>query len=146
MTETEAYEMGRKAFEDGADRLSCPFPAPYMPPRNDADRGASAGSLGAFWLDGYEEAKKARTTDARAGQIMDLIPAEWDKTALVFVDELRKALDHLKDQGTSIDTGGGDGCADLWIKVGGVEFYLTVRKSNNQLASEGRELPPLLTA
>jgi hypothetical protein len=45
-------------------------------------------------------------------------------------------LKNVIDSGTSIDTGGGRDSADLWAKIGGVEYYMTVRKSNNQLASE----------
>lgn len=40
------------------------------------------------------------------------------------------------DHGTYIDSGAGNGSADLWVTVGGVEFFITVQKSNNQKAVE----------
>ena len=44
----------------------------------------------------------------------------------------------VKDEGTAIDSGSGDGCADLWVTVQGVEYFISIRKSNNQLAREGK--------
>lgn len=45
-------------------------------------------------------------------------------------------LKSVKDKGTEIDTGTGMGGADLWITIGGVEWYITVQKSTNQLRKE----------
>lgn len=54
MDECAVYEMGRAAFSEGRDRLSCPFPAPYAPPRSKNDEGLAADCDGAYWLDGFE--------------------------------------------------------------------------------------------
>lgn len=59
MDETEAYDAGRAAFLAGDDWLSCPVPAPYSPPRTEADAAATVtdgGTPGSFWLDGYQAA------------------------------------------------------------------------------------------
>lgn len=69
--------------------------------------------------------------------MMECVPANWDNKPLVLASEIRQFLKTIADEGTGIDSGGCDGCADLWVKVGGVEYYVTIRKSNNQLAKEG---------
>lgn len=33
----------------------------------------------------------------------------------------------VADKGTGIDSGGGFGQRDLWVKVGGIEYLITVR-------------------
>ena len=48
---------------------------------------------------------------------------------LAFREELRGLLESIKDEGTSIDSGGGMGGVDLWVKVGGKEFYLHMSES-----------------
>ena len=58
------------------------------------------------------------------------------KDAVTMAHELVALLEPIKDHGTEIDTGGGMGEADLWVKIGGVEWFITVRKSNNQIAKE----------
>ena len=58
MDEMLAFEAGRTAFRVGSVRRSCPFPAPYNPPRNDADIGLESACLGAFWLDGFEQERE----------------------------------------------------------------------------------------
>jgi hypothetical protein len=81
-------------------------------------------------------------------QVHDLAP--WDGTPYTLALELKRFLEGLKDAGTSIDSGHGllwpSGApspieghaeADLWPKVGGIEFHVTVRKSNSQLLKEG---------
>ncbi len=50
--------------------------------------------------------------------------------------EIAALLRSIKDEGTEIDTGAGMGSADLWITIAGVEWFITVRKSNNQRAKE----------
>jgi hypothetical protein len=57
MSETDAYELGRNAFINNASRTSCPFPAPFMPPRSREDVGLDPACNGAFWLDGFEQAR-----------------------------------------------------------------------------------------
>ena len=51
-------------------------------------------------------------------------------------DELAEILKCVRDDGTPADTGGGVGAADLWVTVQGAEYYITVRKSNAQIARE----------
>ena len=41
-------------------------------------------------------------------------------------DELREWLEAKADAGTSIDSGGGFGCRDLWVMVGGHEFHVRI--------------------
>lgn len=50
--------------------------------------------------------------------------------------EIAQLLRSIKDEGTEIDTGSGMGGADLWITSGGVEWFITVRKSDYQIAKE----------
>lgn len=42
-------------------------------------------------------------------------------------DLIRDMLSSQADHGSSMDTGGGMGCADLWMTFGGREFYIAVR-------------------
>lgn len=58
MDEQKAYTAGRRAYRRGDARESCPFPAPFNPPRTpeDAEPDVAAGmTIGAFWLDGWEQ-------------------------------------------------------------------------------------------
>lgn len=57
--------------------------------------------------------------------------------AYTMMREIMDMLRPLLDEGTSIDTGLGSDGGDMWLKIGGIEWLLTVRKSNNQLAKEG---------
>jgi hypothetical protein len=34
----------------------------------------------------------------------------------------------VADPGTSVDTGGGFGCYDLWVKMGGKEVYIQIKE------------------
>jgi hypothetical protein len=36
-------------------------------------------------------------------------------------------LGTIADAGTGVDTGGGLGCYDLWVKVGGEEIFISLR-------------------
>lgn len=78
----------------------------------------------------------------------DMMPEDWDRRPLTLAHEIRTFLLTIVDQGRGVDSGS-DGCsADLWATVGGVEWFINVRKSNSQLLKEGatREslgLPPL---
>jgi hypothetical protein len=65
--------------------------------------------------------------DKRVKAVMDLIPSDWDKRPLILATEIRKFLQTICDQGTSVDSGGGDNCADLWPIIGGVEYYISIR-------------------
>ena len=44
-------------------------------------------------------------------------------------DLVRDVLQPHVDHQSSMDTGGGFGCADLWIWVGGREYLVTVKSS-----------------
>jgi len=81
--------------------------------------------------------------EKRHRMVADIMPSEWDRTAFGLASEMRRFLESVKDQGTHIDSGGGDGTGDLWVTVQGVEYFITVRKSNNQLSKEGKEMPPM---
>lgn len=41
----------------------------------------------------------------------------------------------VADAGTGVDTGGGFGCYDLWVKVGGEEIYISLRSRKPAPAS-----------
>ena len=75
----------------------------------------------------------------RSWAARDAAPRHWDMGPATFRDELREVLRAtLADAGASMDTGGGDGEADLWVTCCGVEFFVTVKKSGAQLAREAR--------
>lgn len=51
-------------------------------------------------------------------------------------DLIREMLKSQVDHGSSMDTGGGLGSADLWVSFGGVEYYVCVkptRKANPEM-------------
>jgi len=73
----------------------------------------------------------------RARKMMDMIPAEWDRRPISLIYEIRGFLENVKDQGTSMDSGTNGTCGDLWVTIQGVEYLVTVQKSNAQLAKEG---------
>lgn len=64
--------------------------------------------------------------DKRVRIIHDLVPADWDQGPLSLAHELRQMLKSVVDAGTNIDSGGGDGIADLWPIIGGVEYYIQI--------------------
>ena len=70
-----------------------------------------------------------KAADERVRQVMDLIPPDWDKGPMVLSTEIRNFLKSIVDEGTSIDSGGGDGIADLHPVVGGVEYHVQIRTS-----------------
>lgn len=84
----------------------------------------------------------AGKSDKRHAQVADLMPSEWDRRPFGLASELRQFLSTIKDVDTSIDSGGSDGAGDLWVTVQGVEYFITIRKSNKQLIQEGKLLPP----
>ena len=51
---------------------------------------------------------------------------------LAFRDELVSLLNNLRDEGTGIDTGSGYGVGDIWVTVGGTEFFIQVQRSRYQ--------------
>jgi hypothetical protein len=64
--------------------------------------------------------------DKRVQIVHDLIPPEWDKGPLSLAHELRQMLKGIVDEGTNIDSGGGDGMADVWATIGGREYYISI--------------------
>lgn len=80
-------------------------------------------------------------SEKRHAQVVEMLPAEWDQRPMSLAGEVRRFLASIKDTGTSIDSGSGDGCADLWVTVDGVEYFISMRRSNRQLAREGKPVP-----
>ncbi len=70
----------------------------------------------------------------RVANDMAFSMSDWEHMPRSFMLELRDMLEAKKDDGTHIDTGGGDGTGDLWVTVGGIEYFVSVRLSNAQLA------------
>lgn len=74
--------------------------------------------------------------------VMDQVLAQgWDGRPLSLAHEIRTFLGSIVDQGTSIDSGSGADGADLWATVGGREYYVHIRPSNNTLKAEGKPIP-----
>jgi len=61
-----------------------------------------------------------------------------DSSPYWVLSEIRGFLGSIKDEGTEIDSGFGMGAGDLWVTIGGVEYILTLKKSNAQTAKEGQ--------
>lgn len=75
---------------------------------------------------------------------------DWDASPYSVALEIKRLLSSVKDSTTNIDSGTGllwpfgapapiegHSSADLWVMIGGKEFYVEIRKSNNQLLKEG---------
>ena len=82
------------------------------------------------------------TKSERERIVMDLLPSHWDQKPIALAYEIRGFLDSVKDGDTNIDSGTDGVCGDLWVTVQGVEYLVTVRKSNAQLAKEGKLSSP----
>ena len=54
---------------------------------------------------------------------------------------IRDALRPVVDEGTDIDSGGTSGLSYLHPVIGGVEFFVTIRKSRKQVMTETGTLP-----
>lgn len=52
--------------------------------------------------------------------------ANWNKNPLSLAHELQEFLKSVVDAGTYIDSGFGDGCADLWPVIDGVEYHIAI--------------------
>ena len=72
----------------------------------------------------------------------DVIHPDGDRKPLSVTDELRGLLDSVKDHGTEISSGTDGVSGDLWITIQGIEYFISIRKSNFQLSKE-RKLTPL---
>jgi hypothetical protein len=57
--------------------------------------------------------------------LMHLVGAEAEYSLAL---EIREFLQSIKDEGTAIDSGGGLGSADLWVKIQGDEYYISISK------------------
>lgn len=86
------------------------------------------------WKRELGEKWRAQEAEARMPKVMDVAPVEWDRGAGGLAAELARLLGSVKDAGTNIDTGMGDGVGDLWVTVSGIEYFITIRKSNKQQA------------
>ena len=73
---------------------------------------------------------------SREDAMMALVPSEWDARPLNAALEIKSALKSIIDSGTSIDSGGCDGAADLWAKIDGVEYLITIKPSGGQRRKE----------
>ncbi len=67
--------------------------------------------------------------DKRARMVHGLIPSGWDKGPISLAHELRQMLKSIVDAGTNIDSGGGDGIADLHPVIGGIEYHIQIKTS-----------------
>lgn len=73
--------------------------------------------------------------EERVKMVADLASQQdWDTGPLTLVHEMKRFLDSVRDEDTGIDSGAGDGMADLHVIVDGAEYYVRVRRSNRQLA------------
>lgn len=76
--------------------------------------------------------------DKQVRIVHDIFPSGWDAGPLSLAHEIRQLLKSVADEGTGIDSGGGDGCADLWVTIGGVEYHLAIERSKKQIASQSK--------
>lgn len=81
-------------------------------------------------------------SDKRHSIVARMLPEEWDRRPFSVATELRTLLATIKDEGTTIDSSSGDGHADLWVTVDGIEYYITVQRSNLQLKRQGVTADP----
>lgn len=88
------------------------------------------------WRAELTEKYRAQEAAARMSKVMDVAPAEWDRSAGGLAAELARLLGSVKDAGTNIDTAMGDGIGDFWVTVGSVEYFISIRRSNQQIAKE----------
>jgi hypothetical protein len=68
------------------------------------------------------EKERAKITMGLIDQIM---PPDV-REAYSLIQEIRERIKPMTDEGTSMDTGGGFGSADLWFTVQGVEYSMSV--------------------
>ena len=72
------------------------------------------------------------SSDNRHRIMHELVPPEWDKSALGLAHEIRAFLKSIIDAGTDIDSGGGDGIADLWPIIEGREFHIQIKAKEHK--------------
>lgn len=71
--------------------------------------------------------------DKRVRIVHDMVPPNWDQGPLNLAHELRQMLKSIIDAGTNIDSGGGDGVADLHPIIGGVEYWIQISTQKTDL-------------
>ena len=91
-----------------------------------------SSALGLFLELATVSKEKHEQGDKRVKIVHDMIPEHWDKGPLSLAHELRNLLKPVVDENTSIDSGGGDGMADLWATIDGVEYYIAIKRSAKQ--------------
>lgn len=77
-------------------------------------------------------------SNERMRHLHEMIPDSWDKRQISLAHEIMTFLENIKDQGTHIDSGTDGVCGDLWVKIQGIEYFINIRKSNAQIAKEGK--------
>lgn len=55
---------------------------------------------------------------------------DYPKDAAQVRDLIREMLTTQVDHGSGMDTGGGFGTADLWVKFGGKEYFVSVKSTS----------------
>ena len=60
---------------------------------------------------------------------LDFSQIDYPEGAAQVRDLIRDMLKSQVDQGSSMDTGGGFGEADLWVSFGGTEYFVSVKIS-----------------
>lgn len=59
------------------------------------------------------------------------------RNAVNLADYIKGHLESVKDEGSHIDTGGGMGERDMWVKVEGREFLVTVKECMRKCLADG---------
>lgn len=79
----------------------------------------------------------------RQSEVVHIAPSEWDMRPYMIATEIRDFLHSVKDEGSSIDSGAGNGSADLWVKVQGVEYLITIAPNLKVCADNRRGIKEL---
>ena len=66
--------------------------------------------------------------EKRARAMLDITPTNWDNVPISLIQELRRHVEAIVDANTSIDSGGGDGFADMSLEIGGRRYLLMVER------------------
>jgi len=67
--------------------------------------------------------------------VHEIMPGHWDINPYSVACEIKSLIKSMADASTSIDSGAGDGVADLWLRVCGEEYHICVRRSGANSAS-----------